>query len=437
MPPSHITHTPGSNRSTPGIFHHANRTHAIIDLHERFGIDTPRMGRGRLLLHEEGSRHFAFLVDNVVGLVRSEQGSWANLPLYLPQELFSIGFLYQNEIVLCSELAHLRTMHDVEPLRRHFEQLQKQTQKQKQNDSYTSSDVEKAPTKKPTDQVDTKEITPEPSPVPLTQTELAAAPLPHTSEQPVVSVKQTTEQTASASTTAATQTESNTQRVTPSATPQPATTSHIGPPNTRTPSAAAEMSSSPPHAPRSKPAPPGDDNSLLWLILFLLFLGAIPLGYWLWPQPDRERLIPSVALKEPSPVTAVVETPEEVPLRIEKDGDGTINLIIDRTAIAIGRKTPAKEAPPLPDEEQQPSTTTEATSLPAKKEPAEEELEPTAVVQPEACDCTHIVVKGDTLWDIAERYTGNAFNYPELAKRSRIKNPHRIYPGDRVRIIIR
>ena len=49
----------------------------------------------------------------------------------------------------------------------------------------------------------------------------------------------------------------------------------------------------------------------------------------------------------------------------------------------------------------------------------------------------YTVVKGDTLWDIAEFYTGNAFNYPELAKRSGIKNPDRIYPGDKVRIIIR
>ncbi len=48
---------------------------------------------------------------------------------------------------------------------------------------------------------------------------------------------------------------------------------------------------------------------------------------------------------------------------------------------------------------------------------------------------THIVVKGDTLWDIAAKYLTNPFRYPELAKLSRIKDPHWIYPGDLIRII--
>ena len=47
----------------------------------------------------------------------------------------------------------------------------------------------------------------------------------------------------------------------------------------------------------------------------------------------------------------------------------------------------------------------------------------------------HIVVKGDTLWDIAKRYVNNPFLYPELARLSNIKNPDRIYPGNKVRII--
>ena len=48
---------------------------------------------------------------------------------------------------------------------------------------------------------------------------------------------------------------------------------------------------------------------------------------------------------------------------------------------------------------------------------------------------SHIVVKDDTLWQIAERYLDDPFRYPELAERSRISNPDRIYPGDVVRII--
>lgn len=48
----------------------------------------------------------------------------------------------------------------------------------------------------------------------------------------------------------------------------------------------------------------------------------------------------------------------------------------------------------------------------------------------------HKIIKGDTLWAIAKRYVNNPYRYPELAKLSKIKNPNRIYPGNKVRIII-
>ncbi len=47
----------------------------------------------------------------------------------------------------------------------------------------------------------------------------------------------------------------------------------------------------------------------------------------------------------------------------------------------------------------------------------------------------HTVIKGDTLWHIAQRYIHNPYRYPELARLNKIHNPDLIYPGDQVRII--
>ncbi len=44
---------------------------------------------------------------------------------------------------------------------------------------------------------------------------------------------------------------------------------------------------------------------------------------------------------------------------------------------------------------------------------------------------THTVVKGNTLWGLAQRYYGRGTLWPRIfdANRSKIKNPHWIYPG--------
>ena len=47
----------------------------------------------------------------------------------------------------------------------------------------------------------------------------------------------------------------------------------------------------------------------------------------------------------------------------------------------------------------------------------------------------HTVVKGDTLWDISEKYLGNPFLWPKLWQwNDYISNPHYIYPGDPVKL---
>ena len=72
----------------------------------------------------------------------------------------------------------------------------------------------------------------------------------------------------------------------------------------------------------------------------------------------------------------------------------------------------------------------------ARPEPASKtETIKTPVAKWTTDEFIHIVVRGDTLWDIADHYLGDPFRYPELAALSHIKDPHWIYPGDVIRII--
>ncbi|MDH5369899.1 MAG: chemotaxis protein CheW [Gammaproteobacteria bacterium] len=64
----------------------------------------------------------------------------------------------------------------------------------------------------------------------------------------------------------------------------------------------------------------------------------------------------------------------------------------------------------------------------------EDKLAETIKAEKVITEIVHIVVIGDTLWAIAKKHVHNPFLYPELARLSKIKNPHRIYPGNRVRI---
>ena len=49
---------------------------------------------------------------------------------------------------------------------------------------------------------------------------------------------------------------------------------------------------------------------------------------------------------------------------------------------------------------------------------------------------THVVQKGDTLWDLSSRYYRNPWGWPKMwSYNPQITNPHWIYPGDTIRLL--
>lgn len=47
----------------------------------------------------------------------------------------------------------------------------------------------------------------------------------------------------------------------------------------------------------------------------------------------------------------------------------------------------------------------------------------------------HVVKRGDTLWDLCDRYYGNPWQWPRIwSYNSQVANPHWIYPGDQLRM---
>ena len=56
-------------------------------------------------------------------------------------------------------------------------------------------------------------------------------------------------------------------------------------------------------------------------------------------------------------------------------------------------------------------------------------------VTPARIPATHVVRRGDTLWDISDHYYRNPWMWPKVwSYNTQIQNPHWIYPGDQIRL---
>jgi nucleoid-associated protein YgaU len=178
------------------------------------------------------------------------------------------------------------------------------------------------------------------------------------------------------------------------------------------------------------------------------------------PQPaTREKGVQAIPMASTPAVLSAKDTPQIEPasagrMHADRSVAGPIegvdpadNLVAvaSRHSQGSAPETPA-DTGPLGDEWlrvetsdftltiERPAAATQTRSNDAHAAPQSQTLHHRSSWFDDATLFTHIVVRGDTLWDIAADYLGDPFRYPELANLSRIKDPHWIYPGDRIRI---
>lgn len=103
----------------------------------------------------------------------------------------------------------------------------------------------------------------------------------------------------------------------------------------------------------------------------------------------------------------------------ESFGSTDVNYNLDLMKfVPFGPKLLKLEKPKTPETPETPETVQPVKKEPVKATVAKTPPRETAKVVPQ----TYSLIKGDSLWKVSQKYTGNGSNYPELAKLNGIKS---------------
>ena len=479
-PPASLTRPPGSDPLRPGIFRHTGRLVSVTDLRRRFGVEAADPGAGRIVIVERGGRCTGYWVDAIEDILPWPATGWGPLPPLLPKGVFQRTWTRDGRIHLYAEFHRLERLPGGDCLAAWLESLAagRPAREAPPPSGGAPADGDAAPGPPPPEPAAeaparAAEPAPPPPPAPADRTaetgrERATRPaaVPRPAAAPAATVPAPSPVPPPAARAPA---GSRTAAAEHASAPP---TLHRRPdPLPRTPGPAArpagrpEPPPAPPAAPVAPVPEPGDSGGTGWAAVALLLIAAGAAGLW-WQLAPRTPPGPvhqaRPALPAVNPVAAADPVPAEpVPLpppagpaapRPPEDaapatpsptgpGPAAGDAPATGFAAAIEREgrdiTIVLEAPPRVPVLRRPEPGEAKPPAPSDEPPAPEPAPASPPAPPEPREIVHIVVRGDTLWDIAERYVNDPFRYPELARLSRIRNPDLIYPGDRVRIVRR
>lgn len=496
--PPKLTRPPGSNSSQPGIFKHGSHIVKVLDLRQKFGIEQSGQTQpGNLIITIFEKNSFAFWVDQILDVFDFPLEGWGNLPAAIPRGVFSRTLLLNEKIHLYSEFEKLATINDLGYLKHYIQQLNQEKLKKTASKISETSDKKSTlksvsqiksdeEEQSPTSIVENNQITE------TKQHRIVTQPSSHDSSLEITTKKfnaQTEEKTAQKQSIK--KISGIKEKIQPSATTIPVSRLH------QQTISKKEMSKIPkprfkPHTnvankeAERKPfsnetfyssKPQIDDKtktSYTSIIIFFIFIpGFLGAGiYYLFAEDvasryeyKKEKIVShefnfnTKKIKEskkepvpekksiPEPVTSMQAKSDSIPevvtakTMIKEDSEAGLldneNKLIENIAYRANitqldnEITITIHKPVFEEKPQQPETT--ITPRQIKKDIKNEIV---LMTPPEKIinEVIHTVVKGDTLWAIAKKYVNDPFLYPELAQLSNITNPHRIYPGNRVRI---
>ena len=468
MPPAKFTKPPGTNKTSPGIFKHGAHIVKVIDLRQKFCV-TEESEKGNLIIIIFNDESFAFWVDQIIDVFDFPSKGWSGLPAGIPKDAFIRTLVLNEKIHLYTEFEKLITIGELSYFKNYSQK--KETAKEepviKQKVKKTINENHNKTTPSPSVE---KKTVPTAN---LAKAELKTnTVISKTKKTPVQEIKTTEKNTRQPN--LLTERKNNEEKIN-KVLIKPTT-------SIKTTKEQQKTDDNKTLRPTIEKITLTEEESSahVFKIIFvlLIFLAAAAL-YFLYPSESdltitqknkivELELIEDTTIDDETLDNAIEITPPPMlPATTErKTEETTSNKIIPQ--VTETKKETVDTFNPHPVEIKK--ETAEKISLhPAevKKETVEKISPHTEEIKKEAAEkmsphyaeikkeekkvvikvytpqavkkkikplIIHTVIKGDTLWAITKKYINNPFRYPELAALNKIKNPHRIYPGDQVQI---